>query len=60
MCRKGYSSPFVCLSTYLLIWLRYHRVLYGVLQICNASLLLKMLCSKLLRHLLTTAKFPTP
>ena len=55
---KGYSSQFVCVcvsvttltATYLVYKakVRYHRVLYGVLQICNVWISLKTLCSKVM------------
>ena len=64
MCSEGYSSQFdctcecvcVCLSvtvlaaTYLVCKakVRYHRVLNGVLQICNVGISLKTLHSKVM------------
>ena len=58
----------VCLSitaltaTYLICKakVRYHRILYGVLQICNVWISLKTLVQKLWRYLLTTAAFHIP
>ena len=60
MRRKDYSSQFVCVcvclsvtaltTTYLICKakVRYHRVLYGVLQICNMLIQLRTLRSKVM------------
>ena len=62
MRRKDYSSQFVCVcvcvclsvtaltTTYLVCKakVRYHRVLYGVLQICNMLIQLRTLRSKVM------------
>ena len=67
--RKGYSSQSVCVfvTTLAITYLFFFtsktmclRVLYGVFQICNMWLLLKMLCSKVLASFTDHCGLPCP